>query len=160
MTEAVSDTPEPKSPASPGEPPSAPSAPIFRAFVERKPSRLRWALPALLLLAGGGIWAITGSQPELMQVPTPRGIISVRQGMTPTQVQDVLGRPVTVERSADGRTECYRHGQPTLEKPSFRIYSACYEEGELRALTVKQYEAWEMDATRLPPSTDETKAPL
>ncbi len=143
-TGGVSDTSLPASPNAVSA--QAPGTPIFRAFAERRPSRLRWALLALPLVAVPAVWAMTRAHADLAQVVTTRGIMTVRRGMSPTEVQGVLGRPVTVQRSEDGRTECYKHGRPSMESPTFRIYSACYEEGELRAVTVRKYEAFAMDA--------------
>jgi len=139
----VSETVNPAPPAAAGE--QAPATALFSAFIQRKPSRWRWALLALPLVAVPSVWALTRAHKDLAQVMTPRGIVTMRRGMSPTQVQDVLGRPVTVERSEDGRTECYRHGRLTLEQPTFRIHTACYEEGELRSVTERKYEAWDMD---------------
>lgn len=119
---------------------------LFSAFAERKPSRLRWALLALSLVAVPGLWALLHAHADLAQVMTRRGIQTVRRGMSPQEVRGVLGRPVTMQRSEDGRTVCYRHGDPTMEKPTFLIYSACYENDELRTVTMKKYEAWDMDA--------------
>ena len=144
MSGGVSETVPPTSP-SPATPLTSGTA-LFSAFAERKPSRLRWVLLALVLVGVPSVWALLRSRADLAQVMTRRGIMTVRRGMSPTEVREVLGKPVTLQRSDDGRTECYRHGVPTLEKPTFNIYSACYEEGELRSVTLKKYEAWDMDA--------------
>lgn len=144
MTGGVSETVDRAPPTASGE--QAPATALFSAFAERKPSRLRWALLALPLVMVPSVWALTRAHKDLAQVVTPRGIITMRRGMSPLQVQDALGRPVTVQRSEDGRLECYRHGRPTMQQPTFRIHTACYEDGELRAVTERKYEAWDMDS--------------
>lgn len=155
MSGAVSAPSHPETP-SPAQP-----APIFRAFIERRVSpHLRWFLVAVPVVAAGGLWALTRAHADLAQVITPRGIVTVRRGMSPEQVKGILGKPLTVHRGADGLTECYRHGQPTLGTPTFRVYSACYEEGELRSVTVKHFEAWGMDTAVPVPATANTQGPL
>lgn len=145
MSGAVSETAPPTSPNT--ATPLTSGTALFSAFAERKPSRLRWVLLALVLVAVPGLVALLRSRADLAQVMTRQGILTVHRGMSPTQVRAVLGTPVTRQLSDDGRTECYRHGVPTLAKPTFNIYSACYEEGELRSVTLKKYEAWDMDAS-------------
>jgi hypothetical protein len=144
-------------PSQAGEPAAAASEPIFKAFQERKASRLRWAWLAVpLVVLGGGGWLLSRGGAAELQVMTRKGTMTVRRGMTPGQVGDILGKPLAQEPSADGR-DCYRYGQPTMptkEEPTFRIFSACYEDGVLRDVKVHHYEAWDMDAAGLPRPPD------
>lgn len=143
MSGGVSETIHPASP-NPASPLTSGEG-LFSAFAPRKPSRLRWVVLALAVVAVPSVVAMLRARADLAQVMTRRGIYTVRRGMTPAEVRGVLGWPLTMERGEDGRTECYRHGVPTLDKPTFTIYSACYEEGELRSVKLTKYEAWDMD---------------
>lgn len=132
-------------------------AAFFSAFQEpRKVNRKRWLLaalvPAALALVGG--WALLRENAVTYRVITPHGIKAVRGGMTAEQVVALLGRPITLEREANG-SECYRYGQPTMQQPSFLVYSVCYEGGKLRDVTSRHYSAWQVDpntGTFVPPA--------
>ncbi|XXF78788.1 hypothetical protein P2318_03235 [Myxococcaceae bacterium GXIMD 01537] len=146
----MSETLDRNAPPPAAEPAS--DAPIFKAFVERKPSRFRrWALLGLPLVLGAGAWALSRAQTTALQLITPHGIITVRHGMSPNEVQGLLGRPLTLETGADG-SECYRYGRPTMKAPSFRVFTACYEDGELERLTERKFESWSLDPRQLPPA--------
>jgi hypothetical protein len=144
----------------PMNPPQVEPAPIFRAFQERKPSRRRWVvLAALPVVAGLAGWALTQGQAGALQVATPRGVKTVRRGMSPQQVVGILGKPLTLVRSADGLSDCYRYGTPSLTKEKFLVYSACFESGELQDVTVRHYEAWDLDPSILPVMESAPAAP-
>lgn len=163
MSHAVSATFDSVIPSQAGKQAGAASEPIFKAFQARKASRLRWAwLAAPLVVGGVGAWVLSRGGSAELQVMTRKGVMTVRQGMTPGQVGDILGKPLTQERSQDGRRDCYRYGQPSMpseQEPSFRVFSACYEDGALRDMKVRRYEAWDMDAADMPRPEGTPEAP-
>ncbi len=127
------------------------SGALFSAFQQPKPSRRRWmVLAALPLVAGVAGWVITRGQAGVIQVATNRGIKTVRVGMSPQQVVGILGKPITLVRSSDGLSDCYRYGSPSLKKKEFLVYSACFASGELQDVTLRHYEAWDLDPSILP----------
>lgn len=122
---------------------------LFTAFQkEEKVSRGRWVgalLAALVPVAlGVGLWTIAKGEEKTFRIVTPSGFKSMRGGMSTEQVSAVLGRPITLEREANG-AECYRYGQPNFVNPQFLIYSVCYESGKLRDVTTHKYSAWNVD---------------
>ncbi|NVJ05720.1 hypothetical protein HUW63_10820 [Myxococcus sp. AM001] len=122
---------------------------LFTAFQkEGKVPRGRWAsallaalVPVVLVV---GLWVIAKGEERTFRIVTPSGFKSMRGGMTTEQVRAVLGRPITLEREANG-AECYRYGQPNFVNPQFLIYSVCYEDGKLRDVRTHQYSAWNVD---------------
>ncbi|MCP3102532.1 hypothetical protein LZ198_27025 [Myxococcus sp. K15C18031901] len=137
----------------PGAPPAAdPSDPrnLFTAF-QAGGSRLprgRWTLALVTALfpvvLGVGVWTLIREDSTTFRVLTPHGIKSVHGGMTTEQVVALLGKPMTRERDAGG-ADCYRYGQPSMEKEFFLVYAVCYESGKLRDVKMQKYSAWSVD---------------
>jgi hypothetical protein len=115
---------------------------IFTAFRRRR-GRPSWLLLAILLLTLVGAWAALRSERHQMRVVTPHGIRTVQPGMTPQQVDELLGKPLVADRSAG--PDCFRHGTPTLQSSSFVLYTVCYEGGRLKDVQEKRFEAWQVE---------------
>ncbi|HEX8439350.1 hypothetical protein [Archangium sp.] len=118
---------------------------IFHAYTKQPPSRggLRYFLyaVALLLLIGLGALFIQ-IEPEATpyRIETLWGMRTVRKGMSPQEVQGLLGQPTSKERR--GNLECYQYGKPTINAPSFTLHVVCYEDGKLREVSEKRYNSW------------------
>jgi hypothetical protein len=134
---------------------------LFTAFHEERHSRWRWVLAALvpvtLALVG---WFISYQSARTFQIVTPRGFMTVTNGMSPQEVAGLLGRPLTREQS--GSSECYRFGQPTLVQEAFVVYSVCYEDGKLQSVTQRKFSAWTVDPSTgaFVPPTDGKDTPV
>jgi len=138
--------------ASPAAEPTDPRN-LFTAFQAGggKLPRGRWTLALVTALfpvvLGVGIWALVREDATTYRVLTPHGIKSVQGGMTTEQVVALLGRPMTRETDASG-ADCYRYGQPSMEKEFFLVYAVCYESGKLRDVKMQKYSAWSVDPDR------------
>ena len=77
--------------------------------------------------------------PNQFSVVTPKGMRLVKLGMSESQVGEVLGKPIS--SSQQGSEYCVRYGTPTLKKPQFLLYDACYENGTLKRFTPKKFSA-------------------
>jgi hypothetical protein len=118
---------------------------IFTAYtgVQRSPSKRRYFLypAAALLIIGLGLWTVKFQQEALpIRVETAWGLRTVRKGMSPQEVQSLLGQPTSKERN--GNVECYQYGKPTINAPSFTLHVVCYEDGKLRDVSEKRYNSW------------------
>jgi hypothetical protein len=119
---------------------------IFRAYQGKgvRSRGLRPYLVALVVLLGLGTlgWRFVShhSADRHIRVETPWGMRTVRQGMSPADVRPIMGAPAT--REVRGNQECFQHGRPTIELPSFTLYTLCYEDGALRDVTERRYNAW------------------
>jgi hypothetical protein len=144
-----------------------PSKPIFRAYTEQqRPSRfdLRYVLyPAALLLVGVlGKWTVSFRQEATpIRVETAWGLRTVRRGMSPQDVQSLLGQPTSKERR--GNQECYQYGRPSIQVPTFILHVVCYEDGKLREVSEKRYNSWvvtqDMAISPAPLEVEEAPAP-
>jgi hypothetical protein len=119
--------------------------PIFHAYTntERSGIDLRYFLYPLALLLVIGLGALfIRIEPEAtpFRVDTLWGLRTVRKGMSPKDVQSILGQPTSKERR--GNMECYQYGKPTINAPSFTLHVVCYEGGELREVSEKRYNSW------------------
>lgn len=118
--------------------------PLFHAFRVEPERRRRWpfVVGALLLAAPLIGWALTQRTEGATDIITRHGFKTVRPGMTEQQVHALLGRPLASDlRQGEG---CHRYGMPTMETPSFVLYSVCFEDGKLRDVTQRRYSAWDM----------------
>ena len=119
---------------------------IFTAYSEQQNPRgtkRRYFLypAAVLVLLALGLWTVKFEQEAPpIRVDTAWGLRSVRKGMTPQQVQSVLGQPTSKDRN--GNVECYQYGKPTLNAPTFTLHVVCYEDGKLRNVSEKRYNSW------------------
>ncbi len=136
MTEPISPPPQAATATA-----GAPSQVLFRAFKEQQTSRRRWALLLMLPLAGVGVWALAHETAKIKPVVTPHGIRGVTDGMSPQEVLGVLGKPISMQRGADG-ADCYMYGRPTLAKAEFSVYSVCYADGKMRDISVRRFASW------------------
>jgi hypothetical protein len=118
--------------------------PLFHAFRVEPERRKRWpfvVLGALLLAVPAG-WALTQHPEGATDIITRHGFKTVRQGMSEEQVHSLLGRPLASDLArGEG---CHRYGMPTMDTPSFILYSVCFEDGKLREVTQRRYSAWDM----------------
>ncbi|MBF5044785.1 outer membrane protein assembly factor BamE [Aggregicoccus sp. 17bor-14] len=121
----------------------APDGPLFVAFQKKEERRRRWpyALPALAIL-GAMVWALTQHTQGATDIITRHGFKTVKPGMTQQQVHSLLGRPLAADEERG--KDCYRYGMPTMETPSFVLYSVCFEDGKLRDVQQRRYSAWDM----------------
>ncbi len=119
---------------------------IFTAYSGQQHSRgtkRRYFLypAAALVLLALGLWTVKFEQEAPpIRVDTLWGLRSVRKGMTPQQVQSVLGQPTSKDRN--GNVECYQYGKPTINAPTFTLHVVCYEDGKLRDVSEKRYNSW------------------
>lgn len=120
--------------------PNEPHAPkdIFSAYQQEPPARRfpLWAIAAALAVAGAALALASGQEPY--RLVTARGIKAIFPGISQAQFVDIVGDPIAPEPGAD---DCYRYGTLTLEKPSFVLYTACFEDGKLREVIPKTYGA-------------------
>lgn len=123
------------------------SKPIFRAYTETEQRRSRFKpryahYPAALLLIGGlGVWTVSFRQEATpIRVETTWGLRTVRKGMSPQDVQSLLGQPTSKERRGD--QECYQYGRPSIQVPTFILHVVCYEDGKLREVSERRYNSW------------------
>lgn len=135
---------------------------LFRAFQEEEQSLGGWwvatlvTLPVVVALAA---WILARGEQGVTEVVTTTGIRRVYEGMTLAQVGEVLGQPIIVERSADGRTECYQYGEPKLVEPYFFVNEICYREGKVVEVRQRRYSTWRVgeDGAFIPPGSDMPK---
>lgn len=127
--------------------------PFFASYLEERRPRGRWLLPvilAILLVAliPVSVWLIKPN-PDHFTVVTPSGLRMVRVGMSEDEVGGLLGQPIASEMR-DG-LRCLRYGRPTMKKPAFVLYDACYDQnGILKSFTKKHFTAEEI----APPAQD------
>jgi hypothetical protein len=124
----------------PGGPGALKPTDIFTAFQERREPRRRWPLLALAALVGLGAWGALRREVEPIRLATREGFKSIHLGMTLPEVTSVLGRPLLREQR--GGAECFQYGQPVLNEPTFVLFLLCYEDGKLREVTTRRYNAW------------------
>jgi hypothetical protein len=103
----------------------------------------RWPLlvGALLFMAAAS-WAVTQHSEGATDIITRHGFKTVRPGMSEQQVHSLLGRPLATDEERG--KDCYRYGMPTMETPSFVLYSVCFEDGKLRDVEQRRYSSWDM----------------
>jgi hypothetical protein len=77
---------------------------------------------------------------------TPRGIRTVRLGMTTAEVQEALGTAIQHQR--EGALECVRYGMPTLKSPSFAVTQICSEEGRVVRFKEERFEASQVETPK------------
>lgn len=111
---------------------------IFSAYQAEPPKRRFPVWTIALALFGLGMLFVRSSDRQSVRVVTPRGIKAVSPGMSQTEFVEILGEPIGREPGAD---DCFRYGQLTLEKPTFVLYTACFDSGKLRNVTPKEYTA-------------------
>jgi hypothetical protein len=140
-------TPEDRQePSSQAEPRASQGSAIFHAY-QGKESRSggarRYLLALAVLLALGTLgqrFVAFRNENSFIRVDTPWGMRTVRKGMSPAEVEPVMGSPVT--RELRGDVECLQYGRPTINHPRFVLYTVCYEDGELRDISERRYDAW------------------
>jgi hypothetical protein len=128
---------------------------IFGAYLEmRRRRRTPWFYALAVLGIAAAALAVR-VDPRAHKVVTPHGIRTVRSGMTQAQVKHVLGKPIGA--ISEGEAECLQYGTPKLETPKFVVYSLCYQNGQLRDVTEKFYNAWAVnpDGTLKAPAESE-----
>ena len=119
-------------------------SPFFKSYLDDQERRSRnWVLPVILAVVVL-IGVIAGAflvrpNPNQFSVVTPKGMRLVKIGMSESQVGEVLGKPIS--SSQQGSEYCVRYGTPTLKKPQFLLYDACYENGTLKRFTPKKFSA-------------------
>jgi hypothetical protein len=118
---------------------------IFHAYSaqQKSPGKLRYFLYAAvlpLLIGLGALFVRIEPEATPFRVETLWGLRTVRKGMSPQEVQGLLGQPTSKERR--GNLECYQYGKPTINAPSFTLHVVCYEDGKLREVSEKRYNSW------------------
>jgi SmpA / OmlA family len=116
---------------------------LFVAF-RTQPKRRR-RLPLLLAALALSVpvsWALTQKTEGATDIITRHGFKTVKQGMSEQQVHALLGRPLATDESRGA--DCYRYGMPSMETPSFVLYSVCFEDGKLRDVQQRRYSSWDM----------------
>lgn len=127
---------------------SSRDTPVFASYLEERRPKGRWVLPVILsallvALIPVAVWLIKPN-PDHFTVVTPTGLRMVSVGMSEDEVGGVLGTPVSSERREGLR--CLRYGRPTMKKPVFVLYDACYDEnGVLRSFTEKRFTASQVE---------------
>ncbi len=138
---------------------------IFTAYSGQQRSRgtkRRYFLypAAALVILALGLWTVKFQQEALpIRVETAWGLRTVRKGMSPQEVQSLLGQPTSKDRN--GNVECYQYGRPKINAPSFTLHVVCYENGKLRDVSEKRYNTWVIspDGAMSPPQLEEEPAP-
>jgi len=133
-------------PSQQAEPRAHQGSVIFHAYQGKsvRSGGIRRYLLALALLLVIGLLAhrfvMYRSANSFIRVETPWGMRTVRQGMAPADVEPLMGSPVT--RELRGDVECFQYGRPTVNHPTFVLYTVCYEDGKLRDISQRRYDAW------------------
>lgn len=125
------------------------ASPLFRSVLERRRERRWhfWGIAVCAVLTLGGV--ILSGRDAMTVVATKRGFRLVQRGMTPVEVKGILGAPLASTRNEQG-AECFHYGRPTLDTPSFVLYQACYENGQLVDMTRRQYSATSVGSDGMP----------
>lgn len=124
-------------------------SPLFRSVLERRRERRWhfWGIAVCAVLTLGAV--ILSGRDAMTLVVTKRGFRLVQRGMTPVEVKGILGAPLTSTRNEQG-AECFHYGRPTIDAPSFVLYQACYENGQLVDMTRRQYSAYSVGSDGMP----------
>jgi hypothetical protein len=145
MSDGVSQPEHQQGTTGTGKTGAAESGSFFHAYTKQEQSRggLRYFLYAgaiLLLIGLGSLFIRIEPEATPFRVDTAWGLRTVRKGMSPKEVQSLLGQPTSKERR--GNLECYEYGKPTINAPDFKLHVVCYEDGKLREVSEKRYNSW------------------
>lgn len=109
---------------------------IFTAYQREPPKRPLPVWTIAFVLFAIGMYFASKSEKRSYRVVTERGIKAVSPGMPQSEFVQLLGNPIAREPGAE---DCYRYGRLTLEKPTFVLYTACFDGGKLRDVIPKTY---------------------
>jgi hypothetical protein len=118
---------------------------LFTAFQER-PTR-RFGLRTGLLLGIVAVLALVGNNLLRREQLKPYRLINaqgnvktVYHGMSPQEVDTIMGRPLTRETLSG--MDCLQYGRPTLNDPTFLLFSICYVEGKVETVKARRFNSW------------------
>jgi hypothetical protein len=118
---------------------------LFTAFQER-PTR-RFGLRTGLLLGIVVLLGFVGNNLLRREQLKPFRLINsqgnvktVYHGMSPQEVDTIMGKPLT--RETLGGMDCLQYGRPTLNDPTFLLFSICYEEGKVQTVKARRFNSW------------------